>query len=103
VTAAFVVQTTRGIGLAAIDVAASTLIQRNVPARLLGRVFGSLYGAIGVAAALSYVAGAVLLDLTSPRITFLVAGTGGLIATLATAAALRTARPPGPPSTAGRV
>ncbi len=59
------------------------------PAELLGRVFGSRYGAIGIAAALSYVGGGLLLDHTSPPVAFLVAGTGGLLATLATAVALR--------------
>ena len=58
---------------------------------MLGRVFGNLYGAIGVAAGLSYVLGGLLLDLTSPRLTFVIAGMGGLLATLATALALRRA------------
>lgn len=89
VAAAFVVQATRGLGLAAMDVATNTLIQRTVPAELLGRVFGSLYGAIGVAAALSYLGGGLLLDLTDARVAFVVAGVGGLAATLATAIALR--------------
>ncbi|KAB2340029.1 MFS transporter [Actinomadura rudentiformis] len=91
VGAAFAVQATRGIGLAAMDVATNTLIQRNVPAPLLGRIFGSLYGAVGVAAALSYLGGGLLLDLTSPRTAFIAAGTGGLLVTLATAVALRRA------------
>ncbi|GAB4589101.1 hypothetical protein Ntsu_69330 [Nocardia sp. IFM 10818] len=89
VAAAFAVQATRGRGIAAMDVAANTLIQRSVPARLLGRVFGSLYGAIGVAAALSYLGGGLLLDLTDPRTALVAAGAGGLIATAATALALR--------------
>ncbi|MGH3929323.1 MAG: MFS transporter [Pseudonocardiaceae bacterium] len=87
VAAAFVVQTIRGLGIAAMDVAVNTLLQRNVPRDLLGRVFGSLYGAIGIAAALSYLLGGLLIDLTSARIAFLVGGTGGLLATLAVAAA----------------
>ncbi|WP_218020921.1 MFS transporter [Nocardia crassostreae] len=89
VAAAFAVQATRGLGIAAMDVAANTLIQRTVPAALLGRVFGSLYGAIGVAAALSYLGGGLLLDLTDPRTALVAAGAGGSIATLATALALR--------------
>jgi MFS family permease len=91
VAAAFVVQSVRGVGIAAMDVATNTLIQRLVPSAMLGRVFGNLYGAIGVAAGLSYVFGGLLLDLTSPRPTFVIAGTGGLLATLATALALRRA------------
>jgi MFS family permease len=75
-----------------LDVAANTVLQHTVPARLLGRVFGTLYGAIGVAAGLSYVAGGVLLDFTGPRITLVVAGAGGLLVTFATALVLRRRR-----------
>ncbi|MGQ0775881.1 MAG: MFS transporter [Pseudonocardiales bacterium] len=89
VATAFVVQTIRGLGIAAIDVAVNTLLQRSVPGELLGRVFGSLYGAIGVAAALSYLLGGLLIDLTSARVAFLAGGSGGLLATLAVATALR--------------
>ena len=61
---------------------------------MLGRVFVNLYGAIGIAAGLFYVLGGLLLDLTSPRPTFIIAGTGGLLATLATALVLRRAMKP---------
>ena len=88
VGAAVVLQTVRGLGLAAMDVASNTLLQRHVPADLQGRVFGNLYGAIGLAAGLSYVLGAVLLELTSARVTFVVAGAGGLLVTAAAAVAL---------------
>ena len=57
VAAAFAVQAVRGLGIAALDVAATTLVQRNVPRHLLGRVFGTLYGGIGVAAAFAYLLG----------------------------------------------
>ncbi len=93
VAAAFVVQTVRGVGIAAMDVAVNTLLQRSVPRALLGRVFGSLYGAVGVAAALAYVLGGLLLDATTPRVTFLVAGTGGLLTTLIVAVAIRRSAP----------
>ena len=89
VAAAFAVQAVRGLGIAALDVAATTLVQRIVPARLLGRVFGSLYGGIGVAAALAYLLGGLLLDRTGPRVAFLAAGAAGLLATGVTALALR--------------
>jgi MFS family permease len=92
VIAAFTLQALRGIGIAALDVAANTMLQQTVPAEVLGRVFGTLYGAIGLAAGFSYVAGGVLLDLTGPRVTLVVAGTGGLLVTLATALALRRRR-----------
>ncbi|MCG5451250.1 MFS transporter [Micromonospora hortensis] len=81
VAAAIGLQAVRGFGLAAMDVASSTLLQRTVPAGMLGRVFGNLYGAIGVAAATSYLAGGVLLDATSAPVTLMVAGIGGLVAT----------------------
>ncbi|WP_459707862.1 MFS transporter [Actinophytocola sp. KF-1] len=89
VAAAFTVQTVRGLGIAAMDVATNTLLPRLVPETMLGRVFGNLYGAIGVAAALSYVGGSVLLDRTSAPVTLVVAGGLGLLATVATAAGLR--------------
>ncbi len=89
VSAAFVLQTVRGVGIAAMDVSASTLLQRLVAPAMLGRVFGNLYGAIGVAAALSYLLGGLLLDLTSPRVTLVAAGGGGLLVTLVTAVAFR--------------
>ncbi|MET7951645.1 hypothetical protein [Micromonospora sp. NPDC005324] len=80
VAAAFALQAVRGLGLAAMDVASSTLLQRTVPAGMLGRVFGNLYGAIGVAAATSYIAGGLLLDATSAAVTLVAAGVGGLVA-----------------------
>jgi MFS family permease len=89
VAAAFTVQTVRGLGIAAMDVATNTLLPRLVPTEMLGRVFGNLYGAIGVAAALSYVGGSVLLDLTSAPVTLVVAGGLGIVATAATGLALR--------------
>ncbi|RZQ61189.1 MFS transporter [Amycolatopsis suaedae] len=92
VLAAFVLQTIRGIGIAALDVGANTLLQRLVPPTMLGRVFGNLYGALGAAAALSYLAGGLLLDLTSPGTTLIIAGAGGLLATAVTALAVTRER-----------
>jgi MFS family permease len=89
VAAAFTVQAVRGLGIAAMDVATNTLLPRLVPEAMLGRVFGNLYGAIGVAAALSYVGGSVLLDLTSAPVTLVVAGGLGLVATVVTALTLK--------------
>ncbi|GIJ50420.1 putative MFS-type transporter YfiS [Virgisporangium aliadipatigenens] len=88
--AAFAAQAVRGAGIAAMDVGTNTALQRLVPDHLLGRAFGNLYGAVGVAAALSYLAGAVLLDGTSAALTLVSAGAGGLAVTAATALALRT-------------
>ena len=90
IAAAFTMQAVRGLGISAMDVGSNTLIQRIVPSAMLGRVFGNLYGAIGIAAGLSYVLGGLLLQLTSPRLTFIIAGTGGLLVTFASALALRS-------------
>jgi MFS family permease len=69
----------------------TTLVQRIVPPRLFGRVFGTLQGGIGVAAALAYLLGGLLLDRTNPRVAFVSAGAAGLLATGATALGLRRA------------
>ncbi|MCO1657964.1 MFS transporter [Pseudonocardia humida] len=98
VAAAFALQAVRGLGIAAMDVAHVTLLQRLVPDHLLGRVFGNLYGAIGVAAGTSYLGGGLLLDAVGAPSTFLIAGAAGTAATLAVALtlprALRAHRPP---------
>ncbi len=82
VAAAVALQAIRGLGIAAMDVGSNTLLQRIVPPGMLGRVFGNLYGAIGAAAALSYVGGGLLLDATNAQTTFIIVGLGGTIATL---------------------
>ncbi|MET9269056.1 MFS transporter [Kribbella sp. NPDC003557] len=87
--AALALQVIRGLGIAGIDVGVNTHLQRVVPPQLLGRVFGNLYGAIGLAAGISYVGGGLLLQHTDARTTFVAAGAGGLIATAATAIAWR--------------
>ena len=78
ILAALAFQVVRGLGIAAMDVGHNTLIQRLVPADMLGRAFGNVYGAVGAAAGLSYIFGGLLLDATSPRVTLIVAGAGGL-------------------------
>ncbi len=88
----FAMQAGRGLGIAAIDVASNTLLQRLVPDAMLGRVFANLYGAVGASAALSYVAGGLLLDATDAPTTLIVAGTGGVLAAAACAIALGRAR-----------
>jgi MFS family permease len=88
VAAAFTVQAVRGLGIAGMDIGSSTLLQRLVPAGLLGRVFGNLYGCVGVAAAVSYVGGGVLLDATSAPTTLIVAGAAGMACTLLVALTL---------------
>jgi predicted MFS family arabinose efflux permease len=87
--AALALQVIRGLGIAGIDVGVNTHLQRVVPPHLLSRVFGNLYGAIGLAAGISYVGGGLLLQHTDARTTFVTAGAGGLVATAATAIAMR--------------
>jgi Major Facilitator Superfamily len=86
---ALALQSVRGAGISALDVGVNTELQRVVPVGLLNRVFGTVYGAVGVAAGLSYVLGGLLLDRTTARTTFIVAGVGGLAATAVTAVVLR--------------
>ncbi|MCW6009853.1 MFS transporter [Micromonospora sp. CPCC 205371] len=89
VWAALALQVIRGLGISALDVGVNTQLQRTVPPGLLSRVFGNLYGAVGLAAGFSYVFGGVLLDRTDARVTFVVAGIGGLVVTVLTGLALR--------------
>ena len=51
--AAFALQTIRGLGIAAMDVASATLIQREVSRPMQGRTFANLYGAIGLVTTMS--------------------------------------------------
>lgn len=67
-----------GLGNGADNVASDTLIQRSVPREMLGRVFGVTSTAAFVGAGIAYAAGGPLLDATSPRFVFLVAGVGVL-------------------------
>jgi MFS family permease len=80
ILAALTFQVVRGLGIAALDVGHNTLLQRVVPAGLRGRTFSNFYGAVGAAAGVSYIFGGMLLDATSPRVTLIVAGAGGLAA-----------------------
>lgn len=87
--AALALQIIRGLGISGVDVGINTHLQRIVPAHMRSRVFGNLYGAIGLAAGISYVAGGLFLQHTNARATFVAAGIGGLVATAATAIGVR--------------
>ncbi|MGW6446370.1 MFS transporter [Lentzea sp. NPDC055074] len=89
VASAFALQAVRGLGIAAMDVAHSTLIQRLVPGDRTGRVFGNFYGGIGVAAAVSYIVGGLLIDVAGPRLILVVAGGAGVLVALWVVAASR--------------
>jgi len=79
---AFGMQGIRGVGISMMDVAGNSLLQRLVPPALRGRVFANFGGAIGGAAGLSYVVGGLMLGHLSPRLVFILAGSGGLLAAL---------------------
>jgi len=76
------IQAVAGVGNGAENVAADTLIQRLVPPEMLGRVFGLLGTAAFTGSALAYLFAGVLLDLTSPRVTFIVGGSAAFATAL---------------------
>jgi MFS family permease len=88
---AFAMQVVRGGGLSLVDVGTTTLVQRSVPPELRGRAFANLYGGVGLAAAASYAVGGPLLALLSPRGLLVLAGGGGLAASMVTALVVRRA------------
>ena len=67
-----------GVGNGIENVAADTVFQKVVPRSMLGRVFGVYYGGVFRAEGLAYAAGGPLLELTSPRTVFVIAGCGTL-------------------------
>jgi MFS family permease len=71
-------QSVGGLGNGIQNVASSTLIQQLVPREMLGRVFGLFGTAASAGSAVAYTLAGVLLDLSSPRVTFVVGGLGGL-------------------------
>jgi MFS family permease len=74
-------QAVSGFGNGLQNVAADTLIQRGVPREMLGRVFGLVSTAAFGGSTLAYAVGGPLLDLTSPRAVFVIAGSGILVVT----------------------
>ena len=93
----FACQAVRGGGVAVLDVALNTFIQRDTPAHLHGRLFSALYGLAGLGAALAYLMGGPLVDAFGAPLVFVVAGTAGLLASTLTAVALHRARRLRPP------
>jgi MFS family permease len=71
-------QSVGGLGNGIQNVASSTLIQQLVPREMLGRVFGLFGTAASAGSAVAYGLAGVLLEVTSPRVTFVVGGLGGL-------------------------
>lgn len=95
-------QVVRGVGIAVLETDLQTLIQRNVPRAVMGRVFANVYGAVNVAAAVSVFGAGVLLDATSARVVLVAAGAAAGVASIGSFILLRraVAKPPGPESAA---
>jgi MFS family permease len=70
-----------GVGNGLILVGEDTLLQRHVPQRLLGRVTGAQAAAIFLATTLTYAAGGVFVDVTSPRTVLIVSGVAVFVVT----------------------
>jgi MFS family permease len=72
-------QAVAGVGNAIDVVATDTLVQRETPREMLGRVFGLVGTAPFAGHLLAFAGGGFLVDLTSPRAVFLIAGIGTLV------------------------
>jgi MFS family permease len=75
---AIAMQSVRGVGNAWVGVGTDTLVQREIPREVRGRVFANLYGGVGVAAGISYAAGGPLVDALGPRTVLVGGGAIGL-------------------------
>lgn len=71
---AFALRSIGGIANGVENVAMDTVLQETVERPMLGRVFGVIYGAVFLAEGLGAGLGSLLLELTSPRATFVLAG-----------------------------
>lgn len=76
--AAFAFEVFGGVGNATDNIVSDTLIQRSVPPRMMGRVFGLRGSAAFVSSAIAYAIAGPLLDALSARTVFVVAGIGVL-------------------------
>jgi MFS family permease len=75
-------------------VASETILHQRVPRRMLGSVYGLTSTATAAGTAIAMALGGVLVDTTSPRTAFIVAGAGGLLVAACAAPALLRARDP---------
>jgi MFS family permease len=89
-------QAVAGVGNAVEVVAMDTLVQRSVPREMLGRVFGLVGTAAPAGHSLAFAAGGFLVEATSPRIVFLIAGLGVLLVLVPVMLVLRRADATGP-------
>jgi MFS family permease len=97
---AVAMQGVRGIGNAWVGVGTDTVVQREVPPHVRGRVFANVYGAVGLAAGISYLVGGAVVDAFGPRVALVAGGIGGLAcaAIAAWASASRTTPTPRSPT-----
>ena len=72
-------QAVAGVGNAIDVVAIDTLVPRVTPREMLGRVFGFIGTAAPAGHTLAFAAGGFLLDVTSPRTVYVIAGVGTLV------------------------
>lgn len=64
-----------------VDVAAqTTIVQQRTPGSMLGRMSGAMNSAVALGFLVSYLGGGLLIDATSPRTAFLIAGAGAMLA-----------------------
>ena len=75
-------------------IASETIIQREVPRGMIGRVYGFTSSATSLGVGIAQAGGGLLVDATSPRATFLIGGGGALLVTLAIAPTMLRARVP---------
>ena len=86
-----VAQAIAGAGNAVDVVAMDTLVQQAVPRHMLGRVFGLVGTAAPLGHSLAFAAGGFLVEATTPRIVFLIAGLGVLLVLVPVMLVLRRA------------
>jgi MFS family permease len=77
---AVVAQAVAGAGNQADVIGADTLLQSTVPRPLLGRVFGLVGTGAVAGSSIAALAGGLLLSVASPRVVFVIAGAGVLLA-----------------------
>lgn len=81
-----------GFGNGLQDIATDTILQQQIPRRLLGRVVGAVYSASFAGELIAYAAAGPLVDLAGPRAVFVGAGSGLIV--VAVIAAVRLAGHP---------
>lgn len=70
---AIAMQAVAGAGNGAENIAADSLLQKTVPPKMLGRVFGLSATAAGLGGTMAYAIGGIILELTSARTVFVIA------------------------------